>query len=215
MLSRGESTDWQDAVTQNGQYQNYNFSISGGKNDIQHFLGVDWYDQKGTIKNSSFNKLTVRYNMDAKLNKWLRYGVRFNVIESKLMNINEEADSGYGTMFSAISSQPTAPIYTEDGEYFDGFLNTRANPVAIVDLLDKATLKSRFVGSAYIEIEPIKNLKLRSDNGGELVFYKVNTYEDGRMGQHYTAGGHANVMSNKKRYWQTENTATYSFDINK
>ncbi len=40
--------------------------------------------------------------MDAKLNKWLRYGVRFNVIESKLMNINEEADSGYGTMFSAI-----------------------------------------------------------------------------------------------------------------
>ena len=113
--------------------------------------------------------------MDAKLNKWLRYGVRFNVIESKLMNINEEADSGYGTMFSAISSQPTAPIYTEDGEYFDGFLNTRANPVAIVDLLDKATLKSRFVGSAYIEIEPIKNLKLRSDNGGELVFYKVNT----------------------------------------
>ena len=99
-----ESTDWQDAVTQNGQYQNCNFSISGGKNDIQHFLGVDWYDQKGTIKNSSFNKLTVRYNMDAKLNKWLRYGVRFNVIESKLMNINEEADSGYGTMFSAISS---------------------------------------------------------------------------------------------------------------
>ncbi len=87
--------------------------------------------------------------------------------------------------------------------------------MAIVDLLDKATLKSRFIGSAYIEIEPIKNLKLRSDNGGELVFYKVNTYEDGRMGQHYTAGGHANVMSNKKRYWQTENTATYSFDINK
>ena len=88
--------------------------------------------------------------MDAKLNKWLRYGVRFNVIESKLMNINEEADSGYGTMFSAISSQPTAPIYTEDGEYFDGFLNTKANPVAIVDLLDKATLKSRFVGHGYI-----------------------------------------------------------------
>ena len=43
----------------------------------------------------------------------------------------------------------------------------------------------------------------------------MNTYEDERMGQHYTAGGHANVMSNKKRYWQTENTATYSFDINK
>ncbi|MDL2213729.1 TonB-dependent receptor [Bacteroides sp. OttesenSCG-928-J23] len=214
LLSRGESTDWQDAVTQNGQYQNYNLSIAGGKEDMQHYLGIDWYDQKGTIKNSDFNKLTVRYNMDSKLNDWFNYGVRFNIIESTLHNINEEADSGYGTMFSAISSQPTAPIYTDEGEYFDGFLNTRANPVAIVDLLDKATLKSRVVGSVYLEVEPIKNLKLRSDNGGELVFYKVNVYENGRMGQHYTEGGHASVMQNKKKYWQTENTATYLFDLN-
>lgn len=215
LLSRGESTDWQDAVTQNGNYQNYNLSIAGGTEKLSHYLGVDWYDQKGTIKNSSFDKLTVRYNMDAVGTDWFRYGVRFNVIESKLKNINEEADSGYGTMFSAISSQPTAPIFTQDGEYFDGFLNTKANPVAIVDLLDKATLKTRVVGSAYLEIEPIKNLKIRSDNGGELVFFKVNIYENGRMGQHYTEGGHANVMSNKKKYWQTENTATYTFDLNK
>lgn len=215
LLSRGESTDWQDAVTQNGQYQNYNLSVSGGKDAMRHYLGIDWYDQTGTIRNSSFTKLTARYNMDAELNPRFRYGVRLNVIESTLKNINEEADSGYGTMFSAISSQPTAPVYTDDGDYFDGFLNTKANPVAIVDLLDKTTLKSRIVGSVYFEAEPVKNLKLRSDNGGELVFFKVNTYEDGRMGQHYTEGGHANVMSNKKRYWQTENTATYLFEPNR
>lgn len=213
LLSRGESTNWQDAVTQNGNYQNYNLSIAGGTDKLSHYLGVDWYDQKGTIKNSSFDKLTVRYNADAIGSDWFRYGIRFNVIESKLKNINEEADSGYGTMFSAISAQPTAPIYTQDGEYFDGFLNTKANPVAIVDLLDKPTLKSRVVGSAYLEIEPIKNLKIKSDNGGELVFYRVNVYENGRMGQHYPEGGHANVMANKRKYWQTENTATYNFAL--
>jgi TonB-linked SusC/RagA family outer membrane protein len=214
LLSRGATTDWQDAVTNNGDYQNYNVSISGGTEKLSHYLGVDWYEQNGTIKNSSFDKLTVRYNSDAIASDWFRYGTRFNVIESKLRNINEEADSGYGTMFSAISSQPTAPIFTQDGEYFDGFLNTKANPVAIVDLLDKTTLKSRFVGSVYFEFEPIENLKIRSDNGGELVFFKVNMYEDGRMGQHYTEGGHANVMSNKKKYWQTENTVSYNFNIN-
>ncbi len=213
LLSRGESTDWQDAITQNGSYQNYNFSISGGSEKIQHYFGLDYYDQIGIIKNSSFKKLTARYNMDAKLNDWFRYGVRFNVIESTLKNINEESDPGYGTMFSAISAQPTAPIFTKDGEYFDGFLNTKANPVAIVDLLDRTTLKSRAVGSFYLEIEPVKNLRIRSDNGGELVFYRVNEYEDERMGQHYTEGGHAKIMSNKKRYWQTENTITYDMNI--
>lgn len=210
LISRGETTDWQDAITQNGSYENYNLSVSGGNDDFQHFLGIDYYNQLGTIKNSSFDKLTVRYNMDATGSEKIKYGMRMNFIESNLYNINEERYSGYGTMFGAISAQPTAPVYTEDGEYFDGFLNTRANPVAMVDLLDKGTLKDRFVGSAYLEIEPIKNLKIRSDNGGELIFYRVNIFEDGRMGQHYTDGGHASIKSTKKSYIQSENTINYS-----
>lgn len=214
LLSRGESTDWQDAVTQDGSFQNYNVSISGGNKDTNHFFGVDWYDQTGTIRNSSFEKLTVRYNMDSKINDWLSYGIRANFIESKLKNINEESDPSYGTFHSAITAQPTAPIYNEDGSYFDGFLNTKANPVAIVDLLDRITSKTRIVGSAYVEIEPVKNLKIRSDNGGEIVMYRVKNYEDGRMGQHYNSSGHANVMTNKKTYFQTENTVTYAFNIN-
>lgn len=213
LLSRGESTDWQDAITQNGSFSNYNLGISGGNEKVTHFLGADYYNQIGTIKNSSFRKVTLRYNMDAQTMDWLRTGIRFNIIESKLKNINEEGDSGYGTMFSAISSQPTAPIYTSNGDYFDGFLNTKANPVAIVDLLDKSTAKSRAVGSVYFEIEPVKNLKIRSDNGAELEFFNVNSYEDGRMGQHYPDGGHAVKFNGKKRYMQTENTATYNFEL--
>ncbi|NCT73908.1 MAG: TonB-dependent receptor [Chitinophagaceae bacterium] len=213
LLSRGESTDWQDAITQNGSFSNYNLGISGGNEKVTHFLGADYYNQIGTIKNSSFRKVTLRYNMDAQTMDWLRTGIRFNIIESKLKNINEEGDSGYGTMFSAISSQPTAPIYTSNGDYFDGFLNTKANPVAIVNLLDKSTAKSRAVGSVYFEIEPIKNLKIRSDNGAELEFFNVNSYEDGRMGQHYPDGGHAVKFNGKKRYMQTENTATYNFEL--
>lgn len=212
LLSRGETTDWQDAITQNGNYQNYNLSARGGNEKVTHFLSTDWYDQKGTIKNSSFYRATVRYNLDAQTTDWLKTGIRFNVIESKLMNINEEADSGYGTMFSAISSQPTAPIFTETGEYFNGFLNTKANPVGIVDLLDKATKKSRAVGAVYFEIEPFKNLVIRSENGGELEFFNVDTFEDGRMGQHYPDGGHATKFAGKKRYLQTENMATHTME---
>ncbi len=212
LLSRGESTDWQDAVTQTGRYDNYNLAISGGNEKVSHFLGADWYNQIGTIKNSSFNKLTLRYNMDAFANDWLKYGIRFNIVESKLKNINEEGDSGYGTMFSAISSQPTAPIYTDDGEYFDGFLNTKANPAAIVNLLDRTTQKTRAVGSVFIEFEPIKNLKIRSENGGETEIFNVNSFEDGRMGQHYVDGGRATKFNGKKTYIQTENTATYTYN---
>ena len=153
LLSAGESTDWQDAVTQLGTFQNYNMSVAGGTEKMSHYLGIDYYDQKGIIKNSSFDKITLRYNMDSKVTDWFRAGARFNIVYSNLMNINEEQDSLYGTMFSAISSQPTAPIYASDGDYFDGFLNTKANPVAMVELLDKGTKKMMAVGSVYLEIE--------------------------------------------------------------
>lgn len=59
-LSAGKSTDWQDAITQLGTFQNYNMSVSGGTAKMNHYLGVDYYDQKGIIKNSSFDRITLR-----------------------------------------------------------------------------------------------------------------------------------------------------------
>lgn len=213
LLSCGGSTDWQDAVTQTGKFQDYSLSVSGGSEGMTHYLGVDYYDQEGIIKNSSFDKLTLRYNMDAKIKDWVRSGARFNIVSSLLRNINEESDSGYGTMFSAISSQPTAPIYNADGSYFDGFLNTRANPVAIVELLDRSTRKVMAIGSGYIELEPVKGLVIKSDNTVSFTIYRTNEYEDGRMGQHYPADGRAKITSSLNRFWQSENTATYNIEL--
>ena len=56
LLSEGGSTDWQDAVTQLGTFQNYNVSVSGGNKKVTHFMGVDYYDHKGIIKNSQLSK---------------------------------------------------------------------------------------------------------------------------------------------------------------
>ncbi|RIH65207.1 TonB-dependent receptor [Mariniphaga sediminis] len=216
-LSRGETTDWQNAVTQPGSFQNYNATVSGGNEKSTHFLGLDYYDQEGVVKNSWYNRLTLRYNNDSKLNDWINMGVRFNFMESKIKNINEESDELYGTMYSAISSQPTAPIYDTDGEYFDGFLNTKANPVAIVNLLDRTTQRTNMNGSFYIEFEPVEKLKIKTDNAGQMGFNVTNEYEDPRMGQHYSSEGVASISNSKNRYWQTENTITYenSFDVHK
>ena len=212
LLSQGGSTDWQDAVSRTGIFKNYNLSASGGSKDITHYMGVDWYDQEGIIKNSSFNKLTFRYNMDAKVKENVRVGARVNIVNSLLRNINEEKDSGYGTMFSAFCSQPTAPIYASDGSYFDGFLNTRANPVAMVELLDKSTRSIMAVGSGYLEWEPIENLVLKSDNSVRYNTYRTNEYEDGRMGQHYPVEGRAFITNGMSQYWQSENTVTYNLE---
>lgn len=209
-LSRGETTDWQAAISEQGKFQNYNASVSGGSEKSSNYLGLDYYDMDGIIKNSNYNRITVRFNNDSKLNDWAHMGFRLNVLESKIKNINEETYELYGTMFSAISAQPTAPIYGSDGEYFDGFLNTKANPVAMVDLLDKSTKVTHITGSFFVEFTPLKHLSVKTNNAATLHFAITDLYENPRMGQHYATEGVANITSSKSRYWQSENTITYN-----
>lgn len=207
-LSAGKSTDWQDEITQKGNYQNYNFSLSKGNDEINHFMSIDWYDNKGIIKNSSFSKANIVYNMNMKVNKFIRSGMRFRFIETSMQNVNEDGAETYGTMHGALLAQPTAPTHGADGKYFDNFLNTRANPLAMVELMDKPAEKSRLVGSMFVEFEPIKNLVFKSDNGGEITSSRYASHTEPTMGQHYKS--EASLTYGRYSFLQTENTMTYN-----
>lgn len=56
MFDEGRSTDWQDLITQSGVYQNYNLGITGGSEKTTYYLGLDWVDQEGIIKNTGYQK---------------------------------------------------------------------------------------------------------------------------------------------------------------
>lgn len=71
------------------------------------------------------------------------------------------------------------------------------------------------IGSVYLEAEPIENLVLRTENAVNYTTFRVNQYEDGRMGQHYAKDGYASVMANLTNYMQTENTVTYKLEADK
>ena len=210
-LTDGNSTDWQDEVSQKGNFQNYNLSLSEGKEKTNHFLSVDWYDNKGVIKNSSYNRASLRYNMNTEINEFVRSGIRMNFVETSLKNVNEDDADTYGTMHSAITAQPTAPTHGSDGEYFDNFLNTKANPLAMVELMDKPTDKTRLIGSVYVEFEPIKNLIFRTDNGGEAKSVRSASHTEPTMGQHYKS--EASIAYSRYIFLQSENTLTYNLNL--
>ncbi|MEI7523442.1 MAG: TonB-dependent receptor [Mariniphaga sp.] len=211
-LTNGKSTDWQDELSRKGNYQNYNLSMSGGSEETNHFLSIDWYTNKGIIKNSSFTKANVVYNMNTKINDFIRSGIRFKFIETTLKNVNEDALDSYGTMHGALMAQPTAPTHGADGKYFDNFLNSAANPLAMVELMDKPTDKTRLVGSAYLEFEPIKNLIFKTDNGGEATSLRSASHTEPTMGQHYQSA--ASVYYARYIFMQSENTLTYNLKLN-
>lgn len=216
MLDNGQSTDWQDLITQSGVYQNYNLGITGGSEKTTYYLGLDWVDQDGIIKNTGYQKGNIRFNLDSKLTHWLAMGVKFNIIRSTTHSSNTDGVAGMnsldqGTMGSAIASKPTAPIFNEDGTYYDNLL-LRPNPVAAVTYFKNNFTQTRVNGSFSLEAEIIKNLKLRTENGTEYISNQSSIFQDSRMTGIYKNVNISDRNNGEQFYLQTENTLTYQLN---
>lgn len=216
MFDEGRSTDWQDLITQSGVYQNYNLGITGGSEKTTYYLGLDWVDQEGIIKNTGYQKGNIRFNLDSKLNNWLTMGAKFNVIRSSTNSSNTDGVAGMnsldqGTMGSVIASKPSAPIFNEDGTYYDNLL-LRPNPVAAVTYFKNNFTQTRINASFNLEAEILKNLKLRTENGTEYINNQSNVFQDSRMTGIYKNVNISDRENGEQFYLQTENTLTYQLN---
>lgn len=216
MFDAGRSTDWQDLITQSGVYQNYNLGITGGSEKTTYYLGLDWVDQDGIIKNTGYQKGNIRFNLDSELTNWLKMGVKFNIIRSSTNSSNTDGVAGMnsldqGTMGSAIASKPTAPIFNEDGTYYDNLL-LRPNPVAAVTYFKNNFTQTRVNGSFSLEAELMKNLKLRTENGTEFISNQGSIFQDSRMTGIYKNVNVSDRNNGEQFYLQTENTLTYQLN---
>lgn len=216
MFDEGRSTDWQDLITQSGVYQNYNLGITGGSEKTTYYLGLDWVDQEGIIKNTGYQKGNIRFNLDSKLNNWLTMGAKFNVIRSSTNSSNTDGVAGMnsldqGTMGSTIASKPSAPIFNEDGTYYDNLL-LRPNPVAAVTYFKNNFTQTRINASFNLEAEILKNLKLRTENGTEYINNQSNVFQDSRMTGIYKNVNISDRENGEQFYLQTENTLTYQLN---
>lgn len=216
MFDEGRSTDWQDLITQSGVYQNYNLGITGGSEKTTYYLGLDWVDQEGIIKNTGYQKGNIRFNLDSKLNNWLTMGAKFNVIRSSTNSSNTDGVAGMnsldqGTMGSAIASKPSAPIFNKDGTYYDNLL-LRPNPVAAVTYFKNNFTQTRINASFNLEAEILKNLKLRTENGTEYINNQSNVFQDSRMTGIYKNVNISDRENGEQFYLQTENTLTYQLN---
>ena len=57
-------TDWKDEVYRTAVTQNYNINVQGGDDIGMYNLYVGYVDGKGTVKDTGFDRLSVRFNTD-------------------------------------------------------------------------------------------------------------------------------------------------------
>ena len=128
---RKTSTDWMDAITRKGYYQDYNLSAQGRNGNTGYYVSLGYLNTDGLVIGSDMERFSGRMNLDSKFN-WATIGVNTSYSYSTQNGFSLSTGGSMSSpLTAAISSQtPMDPIYDSEGNYNN--IN-RYNPVALMD----------------------------------------------------------------------------------
>jgi TonB-dependent starch-binding outer membrane protein SusC len=214
------NTNWSDEVFGTGFNQSYQLSASGGKEKIRYFVSGGYLKDQGIVNPAQFDRYSFRINLDNEIKPWLKIGTNLNLTRLKTKDTPDNLSSGRGgVIMSTLNTPPFLHVYKTDGSgWFDPnpYQNSWENPIAYMEGADQQTLEDKITGSLNLEIQPVKNLFLKSRFGIDMNNHQWEYYLDpirtsyGRK-QH---GAGQNDKSNATT-WLWENTLDYSRKIGK
>jgi len=156
-----EGTNWWKEVNhKNAPVQNYDFSISGGSENLSYHSNFSYMDQKGIIKGSDYDRVSWMTNIDHQIYNWLQLSSNFGLIKQSRRNVLEQSP-GFNTAFIAFVSDPITPVYRTGLTNIPSFLESSF----FMNEIDPNDAYSWFAPVLYSNKEnPVSQTRIRQDN---------------------------------------------------
>lgn len=202
----GEGTNWQKEAFQNGKITNHQLSLSGGAEQVQYFIGANYFDQEGVIKNTDFKRLGFRSNINANPFKRLNVGANFSI------NRTTSQIAPSGIVNALLIMPPTATIYDSDGSYTlrNPFENIFANPIATLKETTNTSNTLRILGTSFAQYDIIEGLQAKVLLGVDLNNRTDKFYLPSYIYEGAGNNGKANLGNLESYSWLNENTLNYT-----
>lgn len=159
-------TNWQDEVFKDIAYQgNYDLSVAGGSKNATYSVMLGNFTQDGILKETSFERTSIRVNTEIQLFKGFKFGENLMVSHSKQKIVPDMQASG--AIISALRADPSVPVYDSEGKLSgSGLLKPDIqNPVGIIKRADRTKKRDRVFGNVYAEYNFLKDFTLKTDFG--------------------------------------------------
>ena len=217
IAAAGEGTDWLDLITRNGSVQQHNVSVQGGGKTTNFMMSLNYYDNRGIIKNSGMKRYSAKINVDQVINKYFKTGV--NITASRIDNDNTQLGAAEyeksGMIRAAVQMNPNIPAQDEDGNYpVNPQLPTQPNPASLLLNTDKG-LMDRILANAYVTYEPIKDLVFKFSMGMDRAHQSRKTYMPKETLHGGLSDGIATISENDSEKYLIETTGSYMKEFNR
>ena len=210
------NTDWAKEIFGTALMQNYNLSLSKGFKDGNVALTLNYMNQDGLCRNTDYTNALIS-----------RLASNFRFVDGKVrvgesISVNHwlEHLNPAGIEELVIAQHPAIPVYDENGGYAGGYvdiLGDKPNPIRLTDNEANNRHKSwRIFGNVYLEVEPIKNLVLKSQFGLNYTTGFNSTFvPKWSEADRKVDVNELTVRQDNSVQWVWSNTANYSIDFGK
>lgn len=224
IAAMGSGTNWMDhMLTDNAATKNFSFGASGGSDTSVYSMSLSYLGQEGVVGGkdlSNYDRYNFRFNSEHKLYKdvvTLGENLSFAYIDKNGIGVGNQYNN---SLRSAFQATPLLPMYDADGNYYDTTKNSEpwlagaANPYALMVYNNQnESNNQKLLGNVYLQIEPIKNLTLKTTLGLDYYAGEGHSYSPVYQLSIYanSAFDKVNQNMNKGKSITWDNLLTYKF----
>ncbi|GAB4480434.1 MAG: TonB-dependent receptor [Thermoflexibacter sp.] len=175
-----QGTDWQREIFSSAPIQNHQIGVSGGNEMARYAMSVNYFDQQGIMKYTSYKRYSIRANTEFNVTKRFRVGENFQFAYGERIGQPNGNNNESNPINFAYRIQPIIPVYDVAG-YFAGTsgadLDNSRNPLAeLVRNKDNKNIELRFFGSAYAEYDILPNLTFKTQYGVDYNTFNLRNF---------------------------------------
>lgn len=191
-----EGTDWLGAILQKAPMMNHQVTASGGSDNANYVFGLDYFDQKGIVYTTRYQRYALRANTSFKIKNKVRVGENLQVYFTNRAGVQgfDNQSEGNPIAFS-YRMQPIVPVFDIMGNYGGtrgSNIGNAQSPYANLDRRKDAKEKRvGILGSVYTEVDLLRYFTFRSNlgidfgNGSSYAF--VRGFYEGAEGRNNIA----------------------------
>ena len=222
--------DWLKEVLSPASISDYNLSVSGGGERSTYFLSGEYFDQKGTIKGSSFKRYSVNASVGSDVIKD-RLKIGSNLMLSYSNAHQMPGNAPYfaqppGIIYSAMVTSPIVSPYNADGTLNQlngqahltagngtaGGTTDASNPLAIMKSITDQVGHTNIIGNVYAQLKLTEELDFETSLGGVVDNFDRMFFLNNQL-LYRTAtkpAPYAQQNSVKRLNWVTNNIFNYT-----
>ncbi|MBP6386003.1 MAG: SusC/RagA family TonB-linked outer membrane protein [Pseudarcicella sp.] len=203
---KGVNTDWQDEILQTGGGQNHHLGLTGGSKDTKFNASFGYYNQKGVIKTSAYERYTGRLNID---HSFLENKIKVGATVATLFSDNNKIN--YNALRKSAIFLPTQNVYNPDGSFFQSTTQDYANPLALLKEETRLDESSKYNLSGRVAFEITKGITFENNAG----FVFTNDISSGYKTLSHYDGTKGNGRAEKSNYTSTNKFVESFLNIDK